>query len=177
MALAPLTGFEKKTVVNIATLAVSNDENTTLTAYALGSCLCVAIYDPVAKAGGLLHAMLPDSTIDPGKALSHPGMFVDTGVGALFRAAYELRAEKHRVIITVAGGAEILDTSGCFNVGTRNAQAFEKLLQLHGLRVHAQQTGGVANRTLYLNLGNGEVRVKLSGQTAETILCKSSTTT
>ena len=177
MSTPPLTGFEKKIIVNIANLAVSNDESTTLTAYSLGSCLGVAIYDPVAKAGGLLHAMLPDSAIDPAKASSHPAMFVDTGVAALFRAAYQIHAEKHRVLITVAGAAEILDTSGCFNLGQQNHHALQQLFQQHTLSIHAEQTGGVVNRTMYLNIGTGEVRVKISGQANESILCKNSTTT
>ena len=38
-----------------------------LITYALGSCVGVAIYDPVARVGGLLHYMLPESAIDPEK--------------------------------------------------------------------------------------------------------------
>ena len=37
----------------------------TLAAYGLGSGIGVAIYDPVARVGGLLHAMLPDSRGEP----------------------------------------------------------------------------------------------------------------
>mgnify|MGYP000434248391 CR=1 FL=1 len=33
-----------------------------LTTLGLGSCVGVALYDPVTKIGGLLHCMLPDST-------------------------------------------------------------------------------------------------------------------
>src|SRR5215510_8731045 len=110
-----LAGFEHKVVVGIAEMAVSNSQNVTLTTYSLGSCLGIAIYDPVVRAGGLLHIMLPDSTIDTTKAAKQPAMFVDTGVPALFRAAYQLKAEKHRVIISVAGGAQIMDNGGFFN--------------------------------------------------------------
>jgi len=35
----------------------------TLTALGLGSCVCVILYDPVAKIAGAAHVMLPDSTI------------------------------------------------------------------------------------------------------------------
>ena len=172
-----LTGFEQKIVVGLADVKVSNDAKVTLTAYALGSCLGVAIYDPVARSGGLLHAMLPDSRIEPNKAASRPAMFVDTGVAALFRAAYALGAEKHRVIITAAGGAEILDTSGCFDVGRQNRDTFTKLLQQHVLLLHAGETGGLVNRTMYLNVATGEVRIKVSGTGTESILCKNLTNT
>ena len=80
-----MTGFERKLVVGVGGLAVSNNQSMILTTYSLGSCLGITIYDPVTRAGGLLHAMLPDSTIDTAKAAGQPAMFVDTGVGALFR--------------------------------------------------------------------------------------------
>lgn len=172
-----LTGFQHKVVVGIAELAVSNNQNVTLTTYSLGSCLGISIYDPVVKAGGLLHIMLPNSSIDAAKAAAHPAMFVDTGVPALFRNAYQLGADKYRMIICVAGGAQIMDNSGYFNIGARNYETLKKLFAEHELKIHAEQVGGMVNRTMYLNLANGEVRLKVSGQPQETILCKSSTIT
>ncbi len=177
MPAPSLVGFEHRVVVGIADMAASNNQNVVLTTYSLGSCLGIAIYDPVVKAGGLLHIMLPDSTIDSAKAAKQPAMFVDTGVPALFRAAYQLKAEKHRVIISVAGGAQIMDSGGFFNIGSRNYESLTGLLGQHGLRIHAEQVGGMVNRTMYLNLATGEVRLKISGEAKDTILCKSSTTT
>jgi chemotaxis protein CheD len=173
----PTAGHEKKLVVGIADLIVSSDPGIALVAYGLGSSLGVAIFDPMVRAGGLLHAMLPDSVIDAAKATTHPAMFVDTGVSALFRAAYKLGAEKRRVIIAVAGAAQILDTTGCFDVGPRNFEALHRLLLKHALSIQAQQTGGLTNRTLSLHLGTGEVRVRTSGHAHETVLCNHSTTT
>jgi len=172
-----LSGVEHKVVVGIAEMAVSNNHNVTLTTYSLGSCLGIAIYDPVVKAGGLLHVMLPDSTIDPVKAAKQPAMFVDSGVPALFRATYQLRADKHRMIISVAGGAQILDGGAFFNIGSRNYDALVKLLGEHNLHIQAEQVGGLVNRTMHLNLATGEVRLRTSGQTQDSILCKISTTT
>ena len=102
-------GFEHRVVVGLAELAVSNNPSAVLTTYSLGSCLGVAIYDPVVKVGGLLHAMLPDSSIDPAKAAAQPGMFLDTGLPALLREACGMRADKRRLRIYVAGGAQIMD--------------------------------------------------------------------
>jgi chemotaxis protein CheD len=164
-------------VVGIADLAVSNNPKAILTTYSLGACLGIAIYDPQVRAGGLLHIMLPDSTIDLFKATQQPAMFVDTGVPALFRATYPLRAEKHRMIICVAGAAEILNSSEAFDVGPRNYRALSRLLQEHNLRIHAEQVGGLVNRTMDLNLGTGEVRLRGSGRDQQTILCSNSTLT
>ena len=165
-----LTGSERKMIVGLAALAVSNKPSTTFTTYSLGSCLGVAIYDPAVRVGGMLHAMLPDSSIDAVKAVTIPAMFIDTGIPALFRAAYELGAEKHRVRIYVAGGAQILDNSGFFNIGKRNYEALTDLLLQHNLNIHAQDVGGLVNRTMCLHLGTGRVTLKSSGHSHEILL-------
>jgi len=177
-SLTCIPGFEHKVVVGIAELAVSNNPNVVLTTYSLGSCLGLTLYDPVTHAGGLLHIMLPDSTIDPTKAAAKPAMFVDTGVPALFRACYQIGAVKQRLQITVVGGAQIMDEGGYFNIGRRNYEALSNLLRQHALRLAAEQVGGVVNRTVHLSLATGEVRLKVSGQPQESILlCGNSTNT
>ena len=67
-----------------------------LVAGSLGSCLGLVVYDPLIRAGGLLHLMLPESSLAPARAVTHPATFVDTGVPALFHALYALGAEKYR---------------------------------------------------------------------------------
>jgi len=42
--------------------------------------VAVVAYDPVSKASGLLHIMLPDSAISPDKSITQPAMFADTGL-------------------------------------------------------------------------------------------------
>lgn len=172
-----IAGFEHKVVVGIAEMVASNNPNVVLTTYSLGSCLGIAVYDPVVHAAGLLHIMLPDSTIDANKAATKPCMFVDTGVPALFRACYQFGAQKQRMIIAVAGGAQIMDESGYFNIGKRNYEALTQLLSQHGLRVAGDQVGGSVNRTMHLSVATGEVRLKVSGQPKEVpLLCRNSTT-
>src|SRR5436305_14499560 len=96
MPAALLTGFENRVVVGMADFAVANSPNFVLTTYSLGSCLGIAVYDLVARAGGLLHTMLPDSNLHPEKAILQPGMFVDSGLHALFNAMADLNAEPRR---------------------------------------------------------------------------------
>ena len=168
--LDAIFGMERKLVVGVGGMAVSNNQSAVLTTYSLGSCIGVTIYDPVAKAGGMLHAMLPDSSINDAKAAEQPAMFVDTGVPALFRAAYQLHAEKHRVQICVAGGAQFLDKNAFFNIGQRNYERFIALMAEHRLVLRAQAAGGLVSRTIELSIKTGQVRLKTSGQTGETIL-------
>ena len=172
MSATSLPGSKSKIVVGIAELATSDQEDTTLATYSLGSCIGVSIYDPKLKVGGLLHVMLPDSSIDPLKATSKPAMFVDTGLPNLFRAATELRADKDRVEICVVGGAQIMDSSGVFNIGKRNYEALVSSLKEQGLHIHAEQVGGYVSRSMSLRLATGEVRLKVAGHGDEIILCK-----
>jgi chemotaxis protein CheD len=150
-------------VVGVADLVVSNDSTADIVTYSLGSCLGVTVYDPVKKIGGLLHLMLPDSAIDPAKAASLPYMFVDTGVPRLFHAAYNLGADRSRLVVKVAGGAQMLDQQGIFNIGIRNFSALEKIISQNGLKIHAADIAGLSSRTVRLDLANGNVTVKTPG--------------
>jgi len=67
-------------IVGISDFKISNKAGDIIVTYALGSCIGISIYDPVAKVGGLLHYMLPDSTLDVKKAAETPAMFADTGI-------------------------------------------------------------------------------------------------
>lgn len=131
------------------------------------------MHDAVARVGGLLHTMLPDSGLDSVKAAQQPAMFVDTGVDALLRALDELKAERRRLKIFVAGGAQIMDDSGFFNIGKRNYRALQEIFGREGLRIEAEQVGGLVNRTMHLNIATGGVSLKVSGQAKDIAICKS----
>lgn len=115
-----------KQIVGVADMKVSNNLEESIITYSLGSCIGLVIYDPVVKVGGILHYMLPESSIDKAKAAARPYMFADSGIPRLFKTAYNLGAVKQRMKIYVAGGAEILDQSGFFNIGKRNYMALKK---------------------------------------------------
>jgi len=153
----------KTLVVGVADMVVSNDASAELVTYSLGSCLGITIYDPVKKIGGLFHVMLPDSTIDSVKAAGVPFMFMDTGLPRLFHAAYNLGADRSRLSVKVAGGAQLLDERGVFNIGGRNFQALTDLIARNGLVIHSQDVGGMSSRTLRLDLANGNVTIKSPG--------------
>jgi chemotaxis protein CheD len=117
----------------------------------------------VKKAGGLLHLMLPDSTISPEKAATKPYMFVDTGVPRLFKSVYSLGGDRGRVVIKVAGGAAFLDPQRRFNIGERNIQSLGEILARNGYSINTQNVGGFSSRTLRLNMSNGEVAISSPG--------------
>jgi chemotaxis protein CheD len=151
-----------KQIVSIADMKVTKNPEDSLITYSLGSCIGVMIYDPVAKVGGLLHFMLPDSQIDPQKAQKNPWMFADTGIPSLFKEAYKLGATKERLDVKVAGGSQIMDGAGFFNIGKRNYMTLRKIFWSHGILIRAEDVGGSGNRTVTLDVSSGKVLVKSS---------------
>jgi chemotaxis protein CheD len=150
-------------VVGVADCQISKSRDQVLVTYALGSCIAVAIHDPVAGVGGLLHYMLPESAISPAKAGENPYMFADTGIPLLFRRAYEYGAEKRRLVVRVAGGAQVMDSEGIFNIGKRNYLALRKVLWKAGVLVQAEDVGGNAPRTVRLEVGSGRFWLRGAG--------------
>ncbi len=144
-------------IVGVGDCRVSNDPESVLVTYALGSCVALAIHDPVARVGGLLHYLLPESGLDPAKARQNPFMFADSGIPLLFRSAYQLGAEKRRLVVSAAGGAQIMDQQGVFNIGKRNYLAMRKILWKAGVLLHAEDVGGLASRTLRLEVASGRL--------------------
>jgi chemotaxis protein CheD len=146
--------------VGIADLAVTADPGLTLVTYALGSCIGVTVFDPVAGVGGMLHFMLPQSSLNPEKAARSPCMFADSGIPLLFTKAYELGARKERMVVCAAGGAEILADEGHFKIGSRNRTMLRKLFWKNSVLLAAEDTGGTHSRTMTLRLSDGRVTIR-----------------
>jgi chemotaxis protein CheD len=91
-------------------------------------------------------------------------MFADTGIPLLFRSAYQLGADKKRLTVTVAGGAQMMDTQGTFNIGKRNCLAMRKILWKAGVLVEAEYLGGAVSRTVRLEVRSGKIMLRESGQ-------------
>lgn len=150
-------------IVGVADMRVSNDTEAVLITHSLGSCIGVAIYDPVARVGGLLHYMLPESSIDGVKAKKRPFMFGDTGIPLLFKETYKLGAKKNRIKIIVVGGAQILDQKGLFNIGKRNHTLLRKMFFKNNVMVDFEDVGGSVNRTLKMTIKDGQAWLKTGG--------------
>lgn len=131
----------------------------------LGSCIGVAIFDRVAKIGGLGHVILPDSTEGSGA----PGKFADTAVDLLVDLLVEAGAERKRLIAKITGGASMFGNSTATGLGERNGVAVRARLLSHAIRLAASDVGGTKGRKMLLVPSSGEVMVEVIGQPARTI--------
>ncbi len=166
MATARTTG---ERIVGVGALCVSNLPGERLVAHALGSCLGVAVFDPVARVGGLLHVPLPSSIEDRDRSRGRPLEYVDTAVPALFRDCYKLGATKGRLRVAVAGGASAGDANADgFQIGKRNLIMLRKLLWKNGVLIHAHDVGGERVwRTISLDVATGRVWLKMPDREGE----------
>lgn len=150
--------------VGVASMRISSSKEDIIVTHALGSCLGIAIYDPEAHVGGLLHVMLPLSSIDPAKAQENPCMFVDTGVPKLFHDCYSAGADRKRIIVKVAGGAAFRDQNDLFAIGKRNYILLRKLFWKNGFMIASEDVGGTISRTMFLDINTGRTWIRSGGR-------------
>jgi chemotaxis protein CheD len=153
-----------KLVVGVADLQVSRDASRSIITSALGSCIGVTLYDPVAKVGGMLHFMLPESTVSADKAAANPAMFGDLGLPILFDKVLAAGAKRERLIVCAAGGTEVLADDGHFRIGSRNRTLLRKILWKLNILLAADDTGGQHSRTLTLRLADGTISIRSQGK-------------
>jgi chemotaxis protein CheD len=149
-----------QTVVNIADYRVSTDPEEVIVTYALGSCLGVAAYDPVARVGGVLHFMLANSAVNPEKAAQLPGMFGDTGLNHFTQDLMTLGGSRRNLWVKLAGAASMRGDNGFFNIGKKNLLLAQRFFWKNGILVTGEEVGGELCRTLKLEIDTGLVLLK-----------------
>ena len=156
----------KRIVVGIGEHAVSADPGSMIVTHALGSCIAVCVYDPVARVAGLLHFLLPDSRINPARALQQPSTFADLGIPQLFQDLYRIGAIKQRCAVKLIGGADVssLQRAGTLDVGRRNQVAAKNILWKNGVLIRAERLGGSEPRNVAMSVADGGIRITSSNQ-------------
>lgn len=148
-------------------VCVSPDAVTTL---GLGSCVGIAIRDPVTKIGGLAHVMLPDSTQI--KNNSNIPKFADTGIAELVRQMVAKGASQGRMVAKIAGGAQMFafqNKSDMVRIGERNVEATKKKLAELRIPILAEDTGDSYGRTVVFYPETGEFHIRSVGKTQKVI--------
>ena len=146
--------------VGMADLNICKTPNV-ITTLGLGSCIGLTFYDPVRKMGGMVHYMLPDSTLIRNN--TNIAKFADTGIQELLKRVLEAGASRTRLVAKIAGGAKMFGLSGgssISNVGEKNAIAARKILKQLNIPLVAEDTGLDYGRTIELHCETGEFYIK-----------------
>lgn len=159
-ALAAMSSEQVLRTVGLSEMRISRRREEVLVTYSLGSCVGLSLYDPTIRAAGLIHCMLPQSSIDAEKARQKPAMFVDLGVPALLEAMLALGARRQSLVAKVAGGANIFDDRGMFRIGERNYAVLRRILWKNDLLTAGESVGGTRARTMYVSVATGRVLVR-----------------
>lgn len=156
-------------IVGMADLkvCVSPDSISTL---GLGSCVGIALRDPVTKIGGLAHVMLPDSQAI--KNNTNIYKFADTGIEELVRQMVLKGASASRLVAKIAGGAQMFafqNKSDMVRIGDKNVIATKQKLAELGIKILAEDTGENYGRTVVFYPETGDFFIKSVGKGEKTI--------
>lgn len=162
----------KEKIVPLGSMYVGRDPMLTLCTPPLGTAVALAVHDPLNSVGGLLTAILPDSTLDEARGLDQPCLFVDTGLQALLNEFTRQGGELSQALLYAAGGMEVIEGETAYDLGTRNAQMLKNLLPVYDLKLEAAEFGGYLSLAMLFDLGAGEVTLKRPGQASPFALCK-----
>jgi chemotaxis protein CheD len=114
----------------------------------------------------MVHIALPESAINPAKALTKPGYFADTGIPALIREMMALGCTggPKQMVAKIAGGSKIMDPKNVFNIGNRNILAIKKILWKYGVSPRSEDVGGTMSRTVSVNAQTGKISLSSPGR-------------
>ena len=136
-----------------------------ITTLGLGSCVGIAIRDPITKIGGLAHVMLPDSSAI--RQNNNIYKFADTGIVELVRLMELEGAKKARMVAKIAGGAQMFafqNKTDLVRVGDRNVEASKKALKALGIPILAEDTGENFGRTVIFYPETGDYVIRAVGK-------------
>lgn len=120
----------------------------------LGSCVAVAIHDPVALVGGLNHFLLPEGSEDERENARY-------GVHAiplLIEECVRLGAQRGRLQAKVYGGGNVINVSQSGeSIGARNIELAEQILKKYGIPILERHVAGESARTIKMNTTTFEI--------------------
>jgi chemotaxis protein CheD len=150
-------------------MSVSATPGHVLATIGLGSCVGLVLLDPLRRATGLAHVVLPASREGGDQ---QPGKFADLAVPALIKGMSSIGGTRTRLLAVIAGGAQMFSfgSSSSLEVGRRNEEAARDALAKAGIELRASATGGTQGRTLRVYVGSGRVTVRRPGAPEEDLL-------
>ena len=148
-------------VVGISDLKIAQKGDILIT-YALGSCVGICLFDPVAKIAGLSHIMLPTIS-DFSNSNMVREKFADTAIEILVQKMQSAGAMKVRMRAKIAGGAQMfsnISNVSLAGIGERNVIAVKQELLRLRIPIVAEDTGKNYGRTVSFTSDTGVMNVK-----------------
>lgn len=149
--------------VGLGEVKLSRNPEDVLVAFGLGSCVGIGMYDPQVNVAGLLHAVLPFS---PNGTVERSPKYVVSGIEILLEELVRYGAQPSRLIVRMAGGANMLNAPGfsqTFNIGTRNVEAAYETFKKFRLKLAGQEVGGTIGRTVRFYVRDGRMTIRTVG--------------
>lgn len=147
--------------VGIAQMDVVKVPNTIRTS-GLGSCVGVIIYDESKKIAGMVHVMLPDSSLSRTETIN-VAKFADTGILAIVNQLKGLGAQSFKLKAKIAGGAQMFQFTSdkdSMRIGPRNVEAVKAQLKNLSIPIVAEDTGGNSGRTIEFNPETNKLNIR-----------------
>lgn len=125
----------------------------------LGSCVAVAIHDPITGIGGLNHYLLPDGFEDVRENARY-GVYA---IPMLIEECLRLGAQRENLQAKIYGGGNVINISHAKeSIGKTNIDLAEQLLKKFGIPVLERNVSGECARTIKMNTASFEVVHKTS---------------
>lgn len=149
---------EHALVVGVGEIAVAEHPRVLVT-QALGSCVGLSLWDPIRRAGGMAHVMLPTVSDSATEGLRY--RFAESAVPALVDMLADAGSPKRRLVAKLAGGAAMFGAdSQSASIGARNIAQTRHELERLGIPIRAEDTGGSHARTIELHMDTGILLVR-----------------
>lgn len=126
----------------------------------LGSCVAVCLFDPVRKAGGMNHIVLPAHPIGISIPEADP-RYGPAAIGTLVELMESIGARRSRMEAKVFGGATVIpEMAESFAVGERNVEFTMRALEALGIPVVAHRVLGSDGMVVKMATVTGDVWVR-----------------
>ncbi len=135
----------------------------------LGSCIAVALYDPVVNLGGLNHFMLPGELHSRRFFAEESGRYGMFAMELLINDMLKAGARKNRLVAKVFGGGHVLDnTSG--RIPESNILFARDFLETEAIPILSHDVGGTSARKILFFAATARVLVKrFAGRSAVSV--------
>jgi chemotaxis protein CheD len=132
----------------------------------LGSCVGVVIYDEERQIAGMVHVMLPDSSLAKDGQLNK-AKFADTAVKELVDQVVIHGGRRTNLKAKIAGGSQMFQFNSAnetMRIGPRNVEAVLQQLEKLQIRVLGSDVGGNKGRTIEFSPENSLLNIRIVNQ-------------